>query len=87
MRTQRGKGLGGALLAKAETIARELPGHQTISLIAEDTHQDALRLYQFQGIPRDRPPPRGQGRLAGRCVGMDPVREVGLTPVSARGSG
>lgn len=45
---QRGKGLGGALLAKAETIARN-GGHQTISLIAEDTHQDALRLYRSKG--------------------------------------
>ena len=41
----RGKGLGSALLAKAEDIANAA-GHGTISLIAEDTHQDALRLYQ-----------------------------------------
>ena len=46
---QRGKGLGGALLAKAETIARN-GGHQTISLIAEDTHQNALRLYRAKGF-------------------------------------
>lgn len=44
----RGKGLGSALLAKAEEIARDA-GHQTISLIAEDTHQDALRLYRSKG--------------------------------------
>ena len=44
----RGKGLGSALLAKAEDIARTA-GHQTISLIAEDTHQDALRLYTAKG--------------------------------------
>ncbi len=44
----RGKGLGSALLAKAETAAREA-GHRTISLIAEDTHQDALRLYRAKG--------------------------------------
>ena len=47
--SQRGKGLGGALLAKAETIARN-GGHQTISLIAEDTHQNALRLYRAKGF-------------------------------------
>ena len=45
----RGKGLGSALLAKAEDIARSA-GHQTISLIAEDTHQDALRLYRAKGF-------------------------------------
>ncbi|MBL9073460.1 GNAT family N-acetyltransferase [Tabrizicola sp.] len=44
----RGKGLGSALLAKAESIARE-GGHRIISLIAEDTHQDALRLYRAKG--------------------------------------
>ena len=44
----RGKGLGGALLAKAEDIARAA-GHPTISLIAEDTHRDALRLYRAKG--------------------------------------
>lgn len=44
----RGKGLGSALLAKAEDIARAA-GHATISLIAEDTHQDALRLYRAKG--------------------------------------
>lgn len=44
----RGKGLGSALLAKAEDIARA-GGHRTISLIAEDTHQDALRLYRAKG--------------------------------------
>jgi ribosomal protein S18 acetylase RimI-like enzyme len=44
----RGKGLGGALLAKAEAIAR-LGGHRAISLIAANTHQDALRLYRAHG--------------------------------------
>ena len=44
----RGKGLGSALLAKAEAVARAA-GHQAISLIAEDTHQDALRLYRSKG--------------------------------------
>lgn len=44
----RGKGLGSALLAKAEDIAHAA-GHRTISLIAEDTHQDALRLYRAKG--------------------------------------
>lgn len=45
----RGKGLGSALLAKAEDIARSA-GHRTISLIAEDSHQDALRLYRAKGF-------------------------------------
>ncbi|MTH64835.1 GNAT family N-acetyltransferase [Paracoccus shanxieyensis] len=44
----RGKGLGGALLAHAETVAAKA-GHDTISLIAADTHQDALRLYTAKG--------------------------------------
>lgn len=44
----RGKGLGSALLAHAETMARNL-GHKTISLIAEDTHLAALRLYAAKG--------------------------------------
>ena len=44
----RGKGLGSALLAQAEDIARS-GGHKTISLIAEDTHLDALRLYRTKG--------------------------------------
>ncbi|MDN3711456.1 GNAT family N-acetyltransferase [Paracoccus cavernae] len=44
----RGKGLGSALLAEAETIARSA-GHDTISLIAADTHRDALRLYRAKG--------------------------------------
>lgn len=47
--THRGKGVGSLLLARAEEIARA-GGHQTISLIAEDTHQDALRLYQAKGF-------------------------------------
>lgn len=44
----RGKGLGSALLAHAEAIAAA-GGHGTISLIAEDTHRDALRLYSAKG--------------------------------------
>ena len=44
----RGKGCGGALLAYAEDVARDA-GHQSISLIAADTHHDALRLYQGHG--------------------------------------
>lgn len=44
----RGKGLGSALLAHAETVAAAA-GHAEISLIAEDTHQDALRLYTAKG--------------------------------------
>lgn len=45
----RGKGLGKALLAHAEQVALGL-GRRVISLIAEDTHQDALRLYQADGF-------------------------------------
>lgn len=45
----RGQGLGSALLLHAEKVAREL-GCRTISLIAEDTHQDALRLYTAKGF-------------------------------------
>ena len=45
----RGKGCGSALLAKAEGIARQ-GGHKTISLIAADTHHDALRLYRAKGF-------------------------------------
>ncbi len=44
----RGKGLGSALLGQAEAVA-VAAGHTTISLIAADTHQDALRLYQAKG--------------------------------------
>lgn len=44
----RGRGLGGALLAHAETVAAEA-GHATISLITADTHQDAQRLYAARG--------------------------------------
>lgn len=44
----RGKGLGSALLRKAEDIAARA-GHHSISLIAEDTHQEALRLYTAKG--------------------------------------
>jgi ribosomal protein S18 acetylase RimI-like enzyme len=45
----RGKGLGSALLEKAEAVTRDM-GRSTISLIAEDTHQDALRLYRAKGF-------------------------------------
>ena len=45
----RGRGLGSALLAKAEEVTRAA-GRSTISLIAEDTHQDALRLYRAKGF-------------------------------------
>lgn len=45
----RGKGAGRALLAQAEKVARYL-GRNTISLIAADTHRDALRLYAAQGF-------------------------------------
>lgn len=45
----RGKGLGSALLSKAEEVTRAA-GRKTVSLIAEDTHQDALRLYRVKGF-------------------------------------
>ena len=45
----RGKGIGSALLSHAETVARQA-GHRSVSLIAEDTHQDALRLYAAKGF-------------------------------------
>lgn len=45
----RGKGLGSALLAKAEAVTRAA-GRSTISLIAEDTHKEALRLYRAKGF-------------------------------------
>lgn len=44
----RGRGLGSALLAHAETVAARA-GHEVISLIAADTHRDALRLYRAKG--------------------------------------
>ncbi len=44
----RGRGCGRALLAQAEDVARQA-GLSTISLIAADTHQDALRLYAASG--------------------------------------
>lgn len=46
--THRGQGVGSALLSHAEALARKA-GHGAISLIAEDTHQDALRLYVAKG--------------------------------------
>jgi ribosomal protein S18 acetylase RimI-like enzyme len=45
----RGKGLGSALLAHAEQITRQ-SGRKTVSLIAADTHLDALRLYTAKGF-------------------------------------
>lgn len=45
----RGEGLGSALLAHAEDVAHRM-GHRTISLIAADTHPEALRLYQTKGF-------------------------------------
>ncbi|NBE07989.1 GNAT family N-acetyltransferase [Paragemmobacter ruber] len=44
----RGRGCGSALLAKAEEVTRGI-GRRTVSLIAADTHLDALRLYQAKG--------------------------------------
>ncbi|MEZ5754048.1 MAG: GNAT family N-acetyltransferase [Paracoccaceae bacterium] len=44
----RGRGLGSALLAKAEEITRGA-GRGKISLIAADTHQAALQLYAAKG--------------------------------------
>lgn len=44
----RGRGLGSALLAHAEQIARQ-GGHKSISLITADTHKDAGRLYTAKG--------------------------------------
>lgn len=45
----RRRGVGSALIAHAETVARRA-GHREISLIAEDTHQDARRLYAARGF-------------------------------------
>ena len=44
----RGNGCGSALLARAEAVAQQM-GHQTISLIAADTHHDALKMYAAKG--------------------------------------
>ena len=44
----RGRGCGSALLTHAEEVTRGL-GRPAISLIAEDTHHDALRLYRARG--------------------------------------
>lgn len=44
----RGKGLASALLAHAEAVAMDA-GYRTISLIAADTHPEALRLYVSKG--------------------------------------
>jgi ribosomal protein S18 acetylase RimI-like enzyme len=45
----RGRGIGTALLAHADSVARQA-GHGSISLIAEDSHQDARRLYIAKGF-------------------------------------
>ncbi|GLS87954.1 hypothetical protein GCM10010873_29280 [Cypionkella aquatica] len=45
----RGRGTGSALLAHAEQIARA-SGHDTISLIAADSHAEARRLYTGKGF-------------------------------------
>jgi ribosomal protein S18 acetylase RimI-like enzyme len=45
----RGRGCGSALLARAEDAARAA-GHAAISLIAADTHHEALRLYRAKGF-------------------------------------
>lgn len=44
----RGKGLASALLSRAEQVALQ-SGRKVISLIAADTHADALRLYAAKG--------------------------------------
>jgi ribosomal protein S18 acetylase RimI-like enzyme len=44
----RGRGLGSALLAHAEVVARQ-HGAPSVSLIAEDTHDEARRLYTAKG--------------------------------------
>lgn len=44
----RGKGCGSALLTHAEDVA-DRAGYKRISLIAADTHGDAIRLYQARG--------------------------------------
>ena len=44
----RGRGCGRALLAQAEGVATGI-GRTSISLIAEDSHHDALRLYAASG--------------------------------------
>lgn len=53
----RGRGCGRALLAHAEKVARDAEC-RSISLIAADTHHDALRLYAA----------RGYGAIARRAV-------------------
>lgn len=45
----RGRGCGAALLAHAEGVTRQA-GRSIISLIAEDSHHDALRLYRAKGF-------------------------------------
>ena len=45
----RGKGCGTALLAKAEEVTRAA-GRTSISLIAADTHVEALSLYRAKGF-------------------------------------
>lgn len=45
----RGRGCGSALIAQAEAVTRE-SGRSLVSLIAADTHLDALRLYRAKGF-------------------------------------
>jgi ribosomal protein S18 acetylase RimI-like enzyme len=61
----RGRGAASALMTQAETVARA-KGHKTISLIAADTHQDALRLYRGKGFTEQarRPVVKGDWQVA-----------------------
>ena len=54
-------------MAWAEDVARK-GGHGQISLIAEDTHQDALRLYRAKGYAEvaRRPLVKGDWDVAAR---------------------
>lgn len=63
----RGRGCGSALLAFAEGVARR-GGHREISLIAEDTHHEALRLYRAKGFRElaRRPVVKGDWEVAAR---------------------
>ena len=64
----RGKGCGSALLAQAEDIARKA-GRTTISLIAADTHLDALRIYRAKGFTEvaRRPVVKGDWQVEARA--------------------
>lgn len=63
----RGRGCGSALLALAEEVAQR-GGHREISLIAEDTHLEALRLYRAKGFREvaRRPVVKGDWKVAAR---------------------